>query len=101
MQTPRACSRRTSVQSSAHHSVSGSCRGNEDIAGSDSTSARVLHVDWEETYPFEKRASWSRWEPAAGGALQGDHVSDTARCAERRGCRRGRELWPWTSLGSD
>ena len=60
MQAPGACSRRTSVQSSAHHSVSRSCRRNEDIAGSDSTSARVLRVDWEETDPFEEGTSRSR-----------------------------------------
>ncbi len=58
-------------------------------------------VDWEETDPFEEGTSRSRREPAAGGALQGDHVSDSARCAERRGCGHGRELWPWIALGSD
>ena len=83
MQAPRACPRRTSVQSSAHHSVSGSRRRNEDFAGSDSTSDRVLRVDWEETDPFEKGTSRSRRKPTASGALQGDHVSDSARRAER------------------
>src|SRR5207247_4110076 len=83
LQAPGACSRRTSVQSSAYHPVSRSRWRDEDFAGSDSTSDRILRVDWEETDPFEERASWSCWEPAAGGALQGDHVSDSARCAKR------------------
>src|SRR6266487_3675713 len=59
--------------------VGRSCRRNEDIAGSDSTSARILRVDWEETDPFEKGTSRSRRKSAAGGALQGDHVPDSAR----------------------
>ena len=88
-------------QSSTHHPISGSCRRNEDIAGSDSTSARVLRLDWEESDPFEKGTSRSRREPAAGRALQGDHVSDSARCAERRRRGRSRELWAGAALGSD
>src|SRR5207302_7374387 len=79
IQTPRAYSRRTSVQSSTHHPISGSCRRNEDIAGSDSTSARVLRIDSKETDPFEKGTSRSRRKSAASGALQGDHVSDSAQ----------------------
>ena len=74
--------------------------GTKTVAGSDSTSDRILCVDWEETDPFEKGTSWSRRQPTAGRALQGDHVSDSARCAERRRRGRGRELWPGTAVGS-
>ncbi len=56
---------------------------NEDFAGSDSTSDRILRLDWEETDPFEKGTSRSRRKPTASRALQGDHVSDPARRAER------------------
>ena len=38
---------------------------------------------------------------AASRALQGDHVSDSERGAERGRRRRGGELWTGTSLGSD
>src|SRR6266550_4380576 len=60
-----------------------------------------LFAEMDDADPIEKRASWSRREPAAGGALQGDHVFDSARCAERRRRRRGGELWTGTALGSD
>src|SRR5207253_9388641 len=66
-----------------------------------STGACVLRVDWEESDPFEKGTSRSRREPTAGGALQGDHVSYSARCAERRRCGRSRKLWSGATLGSD
>src|SRR5438132_893058 len=48
-----------------------------------STGACVLRLDWEETDPFEEGTSWSCRQPAASRALQGDHVSDSARRAER------------------
>src|SRR6266478_1536075 len=51
------------------HPVSGSRRGDEDFAGSDSTSDRILRVDWEETDPFEKGTSRSRRKSAASRAL--------------------------------
>ena len=54
MQAPGADSYRTSIQSSAHHSISGSSRRNKDIAGCDRTSARVLRGDREETVHLKK-----------------------------------------------
>ena len=57
--------------------------GTKTVAGSDSTSDRILRVDWEETDPFEEGTSRSRRKPTASRALQGDHVSDSARRAER------------------
>src|SRR6185312_11041027 len=82
-------------------SVSRSCRGDEDFAGSDSASDHILRVDWEETDSSKQGTSRSRRKSAASRALQGDHVSDSARCVERRGRRRGGELWTGTALGSD